>query len=131
MTDRSVQVYSKLIPILPVADVLKEREFYEQLGFSLHIDPDETYPEQQFAALTYGDNILFGVSQAEATPALTSLGLYWQLETLQLDVVYSLALEHSIPVEQPPTLQSWGRRTMTLKSPNGYAVGFEETTTAV
>jgi len=48
--------------VLPVGDVLAEREFYEQLGFTRYVDPDEDYPEAEFAALESGSTIRFGVS---------------------------------------------------------------------
>ena len=119
-------MYSKLIPILPVADVPAERAFYETLGFHLHVDPDEVYPEDQFAALAYGENILFGVSRADPCEPLTEQGLYWQIETTDIDAVHELAVSGLLQIVEGPVLQSWGRRTMTLRSPNGYRVGVEE-----
>jgi hypothetical protein len=71
----------KLIPILPVFDVKKERAFYEALGFHLHVVPEETYPEDQFAALAFGANVLFGVAHSESAETLTERGLFWQIET--------------------------------------------------
>lgn len=119
-------MYAKLIPILPVADVRKERSFYEALGFELHVDPAETYPEDQFAALAFGAHILFGLTLAPAARPLTDVGLCWQLETTDLDAVHARALEHALHVLEAPTRQPWGRRTLTLGSPCGYRVGFEE-----
>jgi len=121
-------MYSKLIPILPVSNVLTERAFYEALGFRPHVDPDETYPENEFAALASGEHILFGLAYLDSSEALTEHGLYWQIETTDIDAVHALALAGSLTVIEAPTLQQWGRKTMMLESPNGYRVGFEEAT---
>jgi catechol 2,3-dioxygenase-like lactoylglutathione lyase family enzyme len=119
-------MYAKLIPILSVADVRKERSFYEALGFELHVDSAETYPEDQFAALAFGAHILFGLVLAPDASPLTDAGLFWQVETTDIDAVHARATEHGLLVLEPPTRQAWGRRTMTLGSPCGYRVGFEE-----
>lgn len=119
-------VYSKLIPMLPVADVRKERAFYERLGFRLHVDPNEVYPEDQLAALAYGEHILFAFVASEASIPLTAHGLFWQIETTDIDAVHALALSNALEIVHGPTRQPWGRKTMMLRSPNGYEVGFEE-----
>ncbi len=80
----------------------------------------------QFAALQHGDHILFGLAFVESAQAVTKHGLYWQIETADIAAVHALAVRHAIKVIQPPTLAVWGRRTMTLGSPCGYTVGFEE-----
>lgn len=120
-------MYSRLIPVLAVGDVVAERRFYEALGFALHVDPEETYPESEFAALAYGPHILFGVSRApdfDASEAESRLG--WQLETVDIESVHELATSARLRIEQPPTREAWGRRTLKLRSPNGYLVTFEE-----
>jgi hypothetical protein len=119
-------LYSRLVPILPVWDVLAEREFYETLGFARFVDPVEPYPETAFAALEYGA-IRFGVAiQPEFDPASAASHLWWQIEVPDLDPVYKLAIAGELDVEQHPMVESWGRRTMKLRSPNGYVVTFEE-----
>ena len=67
-----------------------------------------------------------GLAFVESAQAVTAHGFYWQIETTDMDAVHALAVRHAIKVIQPPTLAAWGRRTMTLGSPNGYTVGFEE-----
>lgn len=120
-------MYTRLIPVLPVADVPTERRFYEALGFEVHVDPDEAYPESEFAALAFGPNILFGVSiSSEFQSESAESRLWWQFETSDLDGVQRLAEEASLLVVQPPQVEEWGRRTFKLRSPNGYVVTFEE-----
>jgi predicted enzyme related to lactoylglutathione lyase len=119
-------MYTKLIPILAVNDVLLEKAFYINLGFENYVDPVETYPEQDFAALKHGEAILFGLMRSEekVNPSVTEL--IWQIETTDIEAVYQLALEHKLEILSPLTMQRWGRKTMASKSPTGYEVGFEE-----
>jgi uncharacterized glyoxalase superfamily protein PhnB len=119
-------MYSKLIPILPVSEVRTERDFYVSIGFQLHVDPKETYPEDQFAALAYDEHVLFAVAASDVSEPLTARGLFWQIETTDIEAVFALARKHGIEVVQSPRMQPWRRRTMMLRSPNGYDVGFEE-----
>ena len=120
-------MYTRLIPVLPVADVIAERQFYESLGFRLHVDPDEQYPETVFAALEFGPNILFGVSVAPGFRSDSAESrLWWQFETSDLDAVHRCATQAELGVVQPPKTEEWGRRTLKLRSPNGYLVTFEE-----
>ena len=120
-------VFTLLTPILPVADVAAEREFYEGLGFTQHVDPDERYPETVFVALESGPSILFGLAFAgELDASLPSKLLMWQFETTDLDAVYARATKAGARLERPPELEEWGRRTMKLRSPSGYLVTFEE-----
>ena len=120
-------MYTRLIPVLPVSNVPTERRFYEALGFDLHVDPDEQYPESVFASLRFGPSILFGVSVSpEFQPESAESRLWWQFETSDLDAVHRLAMDAALPIVQPPTVEEWGRRTLKLRSPNGYLVTFEE-----
>jgi uncharacterized glyoxalase superfamily protein PhnB len=120
-------MYTRLIPVLPVGDVLAEREFYEMLGFNRYVDPDEQYPDAEFAALEFGSAIRFGVSVApNFDPSEAETRLWWQFETSDIDAVHHRATAAGLRVEQPPTAESWGRRTLKLRSPNGYLVTFEE-----
>jgi uncharacterized glyoxalase superfamily protein PhnB len=120
-------LYTRLIPVLPVADVLAEREFYERLGFSHFVDPDEQYPATAFAALRYGESIVFGVALSpEFDPASADSRLWWQLETVDAWPIHERAKQANLEIEQPPQIEPWGRRTLKLRSPNGYVVTFEE-----
>lgn len=127
MTAEGRPLYTRLIPVLPVADVLAERDFYERLGFSHFVDPDEQYPATAFAALRYGENIVFGVALSpEFDPASAESRLWWQLESVDVWPIHERARAANLEVEQPPQIEPWGRRTLKLRSPNGYVVTFEE-----
>lgn len=119
-------MYKRLIPILPVSDVVLERDFYEQLGFERHLNPSEAYPESEFAALDYGAHILFGVARSSDFDSKTAeCRLWWQIEASDLDAVHRRAADARLPIEQAPQLESWGQRTLKIRSPNGYLVVFE------
>ncbi len=111
--------------------MLAERRFYEQLGFSRYLDPDEQYPEEDFAALESGPAIRFGVSRSpDFDGEKADSRLWWQFETLDIDAVHERAEVAGLAIEQPPTVAEWGRRTLKLRSPNGYLVTFEEAASA-
>ena len=112
----SEQMFKQLTPVLPVADVPVELAFYERLGFRRHVDPAEVHPVGKFAAVAYGEHILFGLARAETETVLPPRGLSWQFETTDLDSVSDAAATAGMQVKQPVTRQPWGRRT-TLSSP--------------
>jgi hypothetical protein len=120
-------MYSRLTPVLPVRDVIAEREFYYKLRFCAYEDPDEQYPDTDFAAFEFGQSIRFGVAVEPGFDMATAESrLWWQFEVPDLDAVYECAEAAGLEVLQPPRLEAWGRRTLKLRSPNGYLVSFEE-----
>ncbi len=120
-------MYTRLIPVLPVGDVLAEREFYENLGFTRYVDPEEEYPEEAFSALEAGPSIRFGISVVpEFDSSEAESRLWWQFETSDVDAVHGRAITAGLDVEQRPKAEPWGRRTLKLRTPNGYLVTFEE-----
>lgn len=122
-----MELFTRLIPVLPVRDVRSERAFYEKLGFTCYVDPEESYPEDVFAALEAGPGIRFGISAAPGfDPATAESRLWWQFATNDADAVDDRAARAGLAVEQAPKLEPWGRRTLKLRSPNGYLVAFEE-----
>lgn len=119
-------MFTRLTPILPVLDVAAELEFYLQLGFTRHVDPDETYPVEAFAAVACGGSILFGLARHDDSSVVPAPGLDWQLETADIDAVHRTAEAAGLQIASPVAVQSWGRRAMTITSPSGYAVVVEQ-----
>ncbi len=119
-------MFTRLTPILPVEDVPAELAFYLRLGLEQHVDPDETYPVEEFAALVHGEHILFGVARAADGVPVPPAGLDWQLETSDVDAVARRAEESGLEVVSAVGVRPWGRRMMTLRSPSGYSVHVEE-----
>lgn len=119
-------MFTRLTPILPVSSVREELTFYEQLGFEQHTDPAEAYPIEEFAAVACGDGILFGLAIVEDPSAVPPAGLDWQFETTDLESVSRAATRLGLEVTRPITVQPWGRKMMTIRSPSGYSVNFEQ-----
>jgi hypothetical protein len=68
-------LYDRLVPILQVADLQAERDFYVALGFTVSYEGPE-FPE--FVALAYGP-IEFGIQQDDdVTPEMADRVLRWQ-----------------------------------------------------
>lgn len=111
--------FTGLQPILHVHDVPAEVEFYQKLGFSVITqDPD-------FAALQYGDRILFGLQPIPEEADLSLTGLVWQIGVADIDQIIQVCLKNKIDLYTLPAEQSWGEWLMSVRSPNGILVYFE------
>jgi hypothetical protein len=118
---------SKLVPILHVKDPHAERAFYLQFGMRATYEGTE-YPD--FLAVG-NDCVEFGLSRRpEANPA--EAGFTWQLAVSDIDAVIEACsqagLEFQVTTEQPQP--DWSYRTVTVRSPNGMEVLFEEQVSA-
>jgi hypothetical protein len=114
---------TKLLPILHVKDPYAERDFYLLLGLRATYEGPE-YPD--FLAVGNGA-IEFGLSRRpEADPA--AAGMTWQLGVSDIEAVIAACdragLEFQVTTEQPRP--DWSYRTVTVRSPNGMDVLFEE-----
>jgi hypothetical protein len=119
MTD----LITKLLPILHVKDPYAERDFYVQFGLRATYEGSE-YPG--FLAVG-NDSVEFGLSRRpEADP--TAAGMTWQLGVSDIDAVLEAcdkaSLTFQVTLEQPSP--DWSYRTVTVRSPNGMDVVFEE-----
>jgi hypothetical protein len=118
---------SKLVPILHVRDPYAERDFYLRFGLRATYEGPE-YPD--FLAVG-NESVEFGLSRKpEADPAQT--GFTWQLAVSDVDAVIQACsqagLEFQVTTEQPQP--DWSYRTVTVRSPNGMEVLFEEQASA-
>jgi ribosomal protein S18 acetylase RimI-like enzyme len=133
-------MYTRLQPVLHVADLAAEVAFYSALGFDVELEPAG---ESGFAAMTYGGGalnsaaaavsgaaassgaaILFGLQSA---PGLAGPppSLAWGIGVESVADVAALCSRHGLPVVQAPRQESWGEWTLAVRSPNGYRVTFE------
>ncbi|MFN2484353.1 MAG: hypothetical protein ABR509_05375 [Candidatus Limnocylindria bacterium] len=116
--------FTRLVPILRVADLDLEVAFYEALGLRVTYRGSE-YPD--FIALG-DDQIEFGIEHSElfdedeARRVLT-----WQLGVRDVDeaaaICVSAGFVHQVETHEPAV--NWRYRTIRLRSPNGYAVHLE------
>ncbi len=82
------EIFTKLAPVLNVADVAAERAFYESLGLPVIYEGDE-YP----GFIAFGTGALdFGI-QAAAGPNDPPSVLTWQLGVSDVDVAAELCRE--------------------------------------
>lgn len=118
---------SKLIPILHVKDPHAERDFYLQFGLRATYEGPE-YPG--FLAVG-NDCVEFGLSRRPEAEAAET-GFTWQLAVSDVDAVIEACsqaeLEFKVTTEQPQP--DWSYRTVTVRSPNGMEVLFEEQVSA-
>jgi len=114
---------TKLLPILQVNDPYAERDFYVQFGLRATYEGPE-YPD--FLAVG-NDAVEFGLSRhPDADPA--AAGLTWQLGVSDIEAVIEACgragLAFDVTTEQPRP--DWSYRTVSVRSPNGMDVLFEE-----
>jgi hypothetical protein len=114
---------TKLLPILHVKDPYAERDFYARFGLRATYEGPE-YPD--FLAVG-NDAIEFGLRRWQEGDA-TAAGMTWQLGVSDIDAVIEACgragLAFHVTVEQPRP--DWSYRTVTVRSPNGMDVMFEE-----
>lgn len=116
----------KLLPILHVPDPYAERDFYLRFGLRTTYEGPE-YPD--FLAVG-NDSVEFGLSARKG--AAPAAGLTWQLGVSDIDAVIAACeaagLACTVTTEQPRP--DWSYRTVTVRSPAGLDVLFEEQNSA-
>jgi len=116
-------IITKLLPILHVRDPHAERDFYVRLGLRATYEGPE-YPD--FLAVG-NDTVEFGLSRrSDADPA--NSGVTWQLGVSDIEAVIDACgqadLAFEVTTEHPRP--DWSYRIVTVRSPNGMDVLFEE-----
>ncbi len=111
-------MFTRLQPVLFVADLDAEVRFYEALGFTIQ------HREPGFVGLCH-DDILFGLQHRESVTHGEAQPLIWQIGTDDIGAVHERCREMGLPVLAGPQLQAWGEWVMALTSPNGYRVVIE------
>ncbi len=112
-------MFTRLQPVLFVADLDAEIAFYQALGFEIE------YRELGFAGLAFEGRILFGLQQRVGATFDEGQPLIWQIGTGDIDAVHERCLQTGLPVQQTPELAAWGEWLMRLRSPNGYQLVIE------
>jgi hypothetical protein len=116
-------IITRLLPILHVKDPHAERDFYVRLGLRATYEGPE-YP----GFLAVGNDLVeFGLSRRpDADPA--KAGITWQLGVSDIEAVIEACgqadLSFEVTTEQPGP--DWAYRIVTVRSPNGMEVLFEE-----
>lgn len=111
-------MFTRLQPILFVADLEAEVAFYAALGFTVQ------HREPGFVGLCR-DQILFGLQHRDGTAFDGGQPLIWQIGTDDIGAVHDRCRRAGLAVVEGPQLQTWGEWLMTLMSPNGYRVVIE------
>jgi catechol 2,3-dioxygenase-like lactoylglutathione lyase family enzyme len=115
-------VFTRLAPVLNVADLAAERAFYESLGLPVIYEGTE-YPD----FIAFGtDRVDFGIQLTTSAIDPPSV-LTWQIGVSDVDAAVRVCqaagldfeLEHNDPAPD------WSYRRLILRSPNGYRVALE------
>ena len=120
---RMAELLRQLVPILHVRDPDAERAFYEKLGLRTTFEGPE-YPG--FLAVG-NDTVEFGLS-ARPGAGPDDNGVTWQFQVGDLDALVEVlereGIGFAVAVERPRP--GWEFRTLTVRSPNGIVVTFED-----
>ncbi len=112
-------MFTRLQPVLFVADLDAEIAFYQALGFEIE------HRELGFVGLAFAGRILFGLQQRDGATFDVGQPLIWQIGTSDIDAVHERCRQTGLAVHQVPELAAWGEWLMRLRSPNGYQIIIE------
>jgi catechol 2,3-dioxygenase-like lactoylglutathione lyase family enzyme len=118
-------LFSRIIPILFVADPQAERDFYVSLGFHVTYDGPE-YPH--FISLGHG-KIEFGIEwRPDFTPSAPDRVLTWQFGVSDIDLAKKRLGEAGVRYteELMSPRPDWHYRVLHARTPNGYHLLLEE-----
>jgi catechol 2,3-dioxygenase-like lactoylglutathione lyase family enzyme len=118
-------LFTRVIPILFVADLQAERDFYVRLGFGVTYQGPE-YP--YFIALGHGA-VEFGIEWRQGFSfAAPDRVLTWQLGVSDIDKAKKQLADAGVPFREELMAPSpdWQYRVVHVRTPNGYHLLLEE-----
>ena len=122
--EQKASLFERLIPILFVADLQAERDFYVSLGFTVTYQGVE-FPD--FIALGR-DSIEFGISRRESfTSELPDRVLTWQFGVKDIDTTKQRLTSVGVTFREEwvTPREDWKYRVLHARTPNGYSLMLE------
>lgn len=115
---------------LNVKDLETSAAFYDGLGFPRVLE----FPEMGVIGYGLGDSTFLIGDATEPAPDVAQwlkakewgVGVVVMPTVESVDEIYDLALEAGAQIEEPPTDQPWGSRTLQLLDPDGYVLSFDQ-----
>ncbi len=107
------------IPVLPARNLQETVEFYQNLGFETHFDPES---QGDYAIMTYGSLELHFSLLPEIIPSESYAECY--LRVNQVDELYRKFQAQSLPIAGIPRMgplenKPWGMREFYIVDPSG------------
>ncbi len=121
---KRASLFARLIPIIFVADLQAERDFYVHLGFAVTYQGTE-FPD--FIALGH-DSIEFGVShRADFTADLPDRVLTWQFGVTDIEATKQRLVASGVAFREEwvTPREDWKYRVLHARTPNGYHLMLE------
>jgi catechol 2,3-dioxygenase-like lactoylglutathione lyase family enzyme len=122
--EQQAPLFERLVPILFVADLQAERDFYVSLGFTVTYQGTE-FPD--FIALGHG-SIEFGIShQAGFGSDLPDRVLTWQFGVKDVDLSKQRLAAGGVAFREEWVIprEDWKYRVLHVRTPNGYHLMLE------
>jgi lactoylglutathione lyase len=122
---------------LNVTNIEKSAAFYEGLGFKRTAQFPPPMNVYGYSMGTPGSDLLLGPAEgaqdAETRSWLATrplgAGVVIMPQVKDVDAVFENAKRIGAEIEQPPTDQPWGARTLMIADPDGYSLMFDQATT--
>ncbi len=122
MSPEPSDLFTRLAPVLNVADLPAERAFYESLGVPVIYEGQE-YPD----FIGFGtDTVHFGIQAAPADNDPPSV-LTWQIGVTDVDSAMERCRASGIgfELEQNDPAPGWSYRRLLIRTPSGYRLALE------
>jgi len=117
-------LFKRAIPVLHVVSSMAAEQFYcVGLGFHRQFAyrPDNTSTDPCYLGLSRDDVALHASSfPGDGSPGMSVVNLLVD----DIDALHADLVARSIPIDLPPTDQTWGGREMYLKDPDGNRIRF-------
>ena len=117
-------MFKRAIPVLHVSSSVAAERFYcAGLGFRREFAyrPDETRTDPCYLGLSR-DGVMLHASSFPGDG--TRSGSVVNVLVDDIDALHAELVARSIPIDLPPTDQTWGEREMYLKDPDGNQIRF-------
>lgn len=122
--EQKASLFERLVPILFVADLEAERDFYVSLGFTITYQGTE-FPD--FIALGHG-SIEFGMSHRQGFSSdLPDCVLTWQFGVSDVDLTKQRLTAGGVAFREEWVIarEDWKYRVLHARTPNGYHLMLE------
>ena len=128
--------FNKLVPELSVSNIDKSREFYINI---LHFNVEYERPEDKFMYISYygAQMMIEEINNHWNVGELIKpfgRGINFQIETNELDALYSRLVEHKVEIYKPifeskytANNTTYIERELLVQDPDGYLLRFQET----
>lgn len=121
-SDQRESLYSHHATVLPVADLVRARDFYRDvLGFSVEF---EWQDPPTYAVLAAGETVQLHLSQTDAPPPPDARPTLVSIFTYDVDALHDQVAARGANVTMPLETMDYGMREFEVTDPDGHRLIF-------